>query len=141
MIYLFACSVYFGLLALHRSASFEWFTLAVMTMCVFVSYSILGAESDALYQIVPFITTMGATTLCFKRTKLGFYQAFILLLTLCAYAALAYDVSRGEHYLIYNHYEAVIYGLVYLQLAGTFPTLRLIVRDYISNRSPSLRNI
>ena len=141
MTYLFLCSVYFGLLALHRSASFEWFTLAIMTMCVFVAYSMLGAESEMLYVVTPILTTMCATTLCFKRTKLGIYQATVLLLTLCAYAALTYDVSRGEHYLIYNYYEAVIYGLVYLQLAGSFPTLRTAYRDHISNNSYNLRNL
>lgn len=44
---------------------------------------------------------------------------------------LAYDVSQGEHVLIYNNYETVIYGLVACQFVGIFTAIRYVDYDHI----------
>lgn len=57
------------------------------------------------------------------KTKLGYYQAFIQLIILIAYGCLEYDTGRGEHVLIYNNFEVVIYGLVASQFVAIFPEI------------------
>lgn len=123
------CAVLFGVLGLYRK---EWLTLFFVTVTNYCLTCVLSNEDPILYAIVPTVTFVGAVALCVPRTTLGFYHAIILLFTLVAYAALAYDVAHGRHILIYNDYEGVIYGLVACQIIAIFPTLRAI---YLDNRS------
>ena len=102
---------------------------------------VLSNEDPMLYKLVPTVTFVGAVVLCIPRTTLGFYHSIILLVTLVAYAALAYDVAHGMHILIYNNYEATIYGLVGCQLIAIFPTIRLAYRDYHSDIRAWLVNL
>ena len=102
---------------------------------------VLSNEDPMLYKLVPTVTFVGAVVLCIPRTTLGFYHSIILLVTLVAYAALAYDVAHGMHILIYNNYEATIYGLVGCQLIAIFPTIRLAYRDHHSDIRAWLVNL
>lgn len=135
MIYLLLCAILFSALALHKAHRTEWSILAVMTFVNFILTCVLSSEGEILYVLVPVVTSAGAMSLCSRRTTLGFYQAIILFVTLIAYGALAFDISRGEHVLIYNNYEAVIYGLVGCQLVGIFPTIWAAYRDFTAGRS------
>ena len=141
MTYLVVCAVLFGALAIYRPHRKEWLTLCVVTVLNFILTCVLTNEDPLLYKIVPTVTFVGAVVLCIPRTTLGFYQAIVLLATLVTYAALAYDVAHGRHILIYNNYEAFIYGLVGCQLIGVFPTLRAAHRDFNSSRRVGLVNI
>jgi hypothetical protein len=130
MTYLLLCVLAFALLSLHRR---EWIVLCVMTLCNFAITCVYDNTDQVLYQLVPIVTFAGAGALCLFKTNLGFYQAAVLLVTLVAYAALAFDVSQGRHILIYNNYEAVIYGLVGCQFAAIFPALRSAYRHLDSS--------
>lgn len=87
-----------------------------------------------IYILVPAVTSIGAVALCTSASFLGFYQSAILLLTLVAYVALEFDITQGAHVLIYNNYEAVIYGLVGCQFITIYPTIRLTYNDIIKYR-------
>ena len=141
MLYLALCAVLFGVLAIYRPSRIEWLTLCVVTVINFVLTCVLSNEDPMLYKLVPTITFVGAVVLCIPRTTLGFYHSIILLVTLVAYAALAYDVAHGMHILIYNNYEATIYGLVGCQLIAIFPTIRLAYRDHHSDIRAWLVNL
>ena len=128
-------------MAIYRPSRIEWLTLCVVTVINFVLTCVLSNEDPMLYKLVPTVTFVGAVVLCIPRTTLGFYHSIILLVTLVAYAALAYDVAHGMHILIYNNYEATIYGLVGCQLIAIFPTIRLAYRDYHSDIRAWLVNL
>jgi len=130
MTYLALCAVLFGVLTLYQPHRREWLTLCVVTVLTFILTCVLSNEDPLLYKLVPTITFVGAVILCIPRTTLGFYHAIVLLFTLVAYAALAYDVAHGQHILIYNNYEGVIYGLVGCQIIAIFPTLWAAYRDF-----------
>ena len=141
MLYLALCAILFGVLAIYRPSRIEWLTLCVVTVINFVLTCVLSNEDPMLYKLVPTVTFVGAVVLCIPRTTLGFYHSIILLVTLVAYAALAYDVAHGMHILIYNNYEATIYGLVGCQIIAIFPTIRLAYRDYHSDIRAWLVNL
>ena len=129
------------MLAIYRPSRIEWLTLCVVTVINFVLTCVLSNEDPMLYKLVPTVTFVGAVGLCIPRTTLGFYHSIILLVTLVAYAALAYDVAHGMHILIYNNYEATIYGLVGCQLIAIFPTIWLAYSDYHSDIRAWLVNL
>lgn len=141
MLYLALCAVLFGVLAIYRPSRIEWLTLCVVTVINFVLTCVLSNEDPMLYKLVPTVTFVGAVVLCIPRTTLGFYHSIILLVTLVAYAALAYDVAHGMHILIYNNYEGFIYGLVGCQLIAVLPTLWSAYCDYNSNIRTWLVNL
>lgn len=138
MIYLLLCTIIFLSLALYRR---EWLILAMMTYCNYLLTVVYSSADPMLYKLVPVVTCIGALRLCWYRTTLGFYHAIILLLTLIAYAALAFDVSQGRHILIYNNYEAVIYGLVACQFVAVLPAIRATYHYFTAGRRTGLENI
>jgi hypothetical protein len=89
-----------------------------------INICIYSSTDPELYFIRAILTLFAALTLLKANSKFGLIHALILLLTLMAYAMLAYDVSQNGHILIYNYYGAVIYGLVICQLLTTYPTIR-----------------
>lgn len=141
MFYLLACSVMFLVAACLGRNRFEWLTLSGLYAANYTLTLILGSEGSALYALVPIVTFVSAVMLCKPRTALGFYHAIILLSTLIAYAALAFDVSQGRHVLIYNNYEAVIYGLVGCQLVTVFTALLSAYNDYNTSGDTNLARL
>ena len=135
------CAVLFGVLSIYRPSRTEWLTLCIVTVINFVLTCVFNNEDPMLYKLVPTVTFFGAVGLCIPRTTLGFYHSIILLATLVAYAALAYDVSQGMNILIYDNYETTIYGLVICQLIAIFPTLWAAYRDRDSSRGAWLVNL
>lgn len=127
------CSL-FLMLAIHPSHRLEWLVVACVTFLVWVNTEMFNHNDPRLYWNRAIVTFVGAGWLCWFRSRLGFYHAIIYALTLSAYGALAFDVSQGRHIVIYNYYEAVIYGLVGYQLVGIFPTVRIVYNDFIYGR-------
>ena len=126
----------FVLLALFLSMCFSrqhravWLTVSAVCVAELFAWLAYGHNDAELYVIQSTAALLGGSALCRVNTKLALYYAAIYALTLCAYLALALDVAVGRPVLIYNYYEAVIYGLVAGQLIGIFPTIwaRLVLR-------------
>lgn len=127
----FALAVAFGLLATHPKVRYVCSLLCGLNVFLLIVTTFCDRNGDTLY----WFNTIGSTTVaiaaCIHGGKHGYYQAFIQLCILCAYAALAYDVSQGQHVLIYNSYETVIYGLVACQFVGIFTAIRYVDYDHI----------
>lgn len=131
-------SVVFGLLYILTKRK-EWLALCVLNVLLLINCELYGKNDDMLYYNRSIASFLVGCFMVWRGGILGFYQAIIQLLILCTYAALAYDVSHGEHILIYNHYETVIYGLVTCQFIGIFKDLQRInlvgCSSYFANRS------
>jgi hypothetical protein len=121
----------FLLLAINPSHRREWLVVACVTFLVWVNTEVFHHNDPRLYWNRAIVTFVGAGCLCWCRSRLGFYHATIYFLILSAYGALAFDISQGRHILIYNYYEAVVYGLVGCQLVGVLPTVRTAYNDFI----------
>lgn len=129
--YRLALLILFAALSAYRPHRSVWATLACVSAAELVAWGVCSPQEAPLYVIRATAALLGGLALCQIGSRLAFYQASVLLLTLVAYLALSIDVAAGEHVLIYNYFEAVIYGLVALQLVGVFPTIRdsFILRD------------
>lgn len=92
----------------------------IVTLSEFIAWLFYGNNDIELYMIRTTAALLGGLALCKVGGKLALWQAMVYLMTLIAYCALAFDVMANKHILIYNHFEAVIYGLVACQLAGIF---------------------
>ena len=141
MIYMLLCISFFLAMSAFKSQCREWLSLALITALIWANSQIFDHNSDILYWNRAAITFAGAYYLCSIKSFLGYYQAFIYALTLLAYTALAYDVSQGRDILIYNNYEAVIYGLVICQIFGVFTTIRACHLDIYSIFNARVANL
>ncbi len=121
----------FGLLAIHPKTRYTCTLLCALNVFLFTSTSLCDKNGDTLYLLRTIAATVVAVLSCVPRTTLGYYQSIIQLCILCSYSALAYDVSQGQHVLIYNNYEMVIYGLVACQFVGFFTAICNINYDHI----------
>lgn len=126
---------------LYKKHRLEWIIVLSVTILVILNRNYIDTSSDYYYISRSGITFIGATCLVTCRSFIGFYHACIFALTLVAYWALAFDVSQGKHVLIYNNYEAIIYGLVGCQLIGTIPTIWAAYRDNVAGSSALLANL
>lgn len=124
MIFMLVMSIFFAVLASHKRYSSEWSILSGLLFLTWINTSVYSAVDPELYFIRALLTIIAALALLRCKSRMGLYHCFILLLTLIAYGMLAYDVSQHRHVLIYNYYEAVIYGLVVCQLISSYPTIR-----------------
>ena len=140
MTFMLCLSILFAALALYKPHRYEWSVLALLMFLSWVNTTIYVVNDVERYFIRAVLTTLAGLALMLKRSDLSVYHAVILLFTLVAYGALAFDVSQGVHVLIYNYYEAVIYGLVIFQLFGVYPTLRASYSDWVTGREPRLVN-
>lgn len=122
--YLICCSLAFLALSIPRSDRSTWLALAVLSILLLVNKSVFSVEGDLLYVVRAAMTLIVGVFIVYQGTIVALYQAFILTLILLAYAALAFDVSQGQHVLIYNNYENVIYGLVACQFIGATTKIR-----------------
>ncbi len=134
MFYQFVLFALFLVLAgIHRPHRFEWGVLSCLLFSTWVNTIVYGVDDSELYVIRSTMTMFAALVLIWRCTNLAIYQAIVLIITLLAYGALAYDVSQGQHILIYNNYEAAIYGIVACQLFGIYPTLRDCYSDHLTS--------
>jgi hypothetical protein len=127
---------------MYRPHRKEWLILAVMTILVWINTDVFDRNDQQLYINRAVITFIGGTMLVLRRSFIGCYHSVILLLTLCAYLALAFDVSQGRAILVAGEtYRTIIYGLVGCQLMGIFPTIFAAYRDRNSNNFISVANL
>ncbi len=140
MIFLLVCSVVFAAMSTFRHGRTEWRTLAAASFLEWLATQTLDYTGIALFWAVSSIAFFGASALCFQRSLLGYYQASILAMTLCAYWLVEYDAANGTS-IIYDNYKAVIYGLVGCQFLGAFPTLRAAYRDLAPGRGSRMADI
>jgi hypothetical protein len=95
-----------------------WAIVFMVTLSEFIAWQFYGNNDIELYVIRTTAALIGGLALCRVGGKLALWQAMVYLMTLFSYCALAFDVMANKHILIYNNFEAVIYGLVACQLAG-----------------------
>ena len=110
-----------------------WAIIGFVFYCLWVNKTYLDVTDMRLYYIRAFIAFFTALIFILFMTKFSLYQAFIQLLILCAYGALEYDIAQGAHILIYNNYEAVIYGLVASQFIAILPELWTRISNYYTS--------
>lgn len=122
----------FALFALRKDERFVWLSLCALCLalkCNALFFDVTEIERYFVRTLLIFIFShiilmknfrLFSYSITIKQTKLCCYQAFILMLFLAANLALIYDVSKGKHIIIYNDFEAVIYGLVACQFSGVF---------------------
>ena len=126
--YLLFSGVLFLILSKITNNKTEWLVIAVLSFLLLANKSLFDRNGEILYYVRGFATSIAAIYLMTRLTVMGFYQGFILILSVVAYLALAYDISQHKHVLIYNNYGAVIHGLVFCQFLGVFPFIRNINR-------------
>ncbi len=138
--YLLICSLFFIAFSLHRPHRVEWLIVAAVACFIWANVHAFDFDGVQLYRNRSAIMFFGASALCFRRSLLGYYQSSIFVMTLCAFWALEYDVEQGTS-IIYDNYEAVIYGLVGCHFVGAFPTLRAAYRDLAPGRGSRMADI
>lgn len=107
-------------LAICSNQKYVWAIVSIVTFTELMTRQFYGVNDMEPYVIRTTAALLGGLALCKVGGKLALWQAMVYLMTLIAYCALAFDVMANKHILIYNHFEAVIYGLVACQLAGIF---------------------
>ncbi len=127
-------------MSILRHGRTEWRVLAGVSLSEWSSAHIFAESWSALYWSASAIAFAGAFFLSLQRSLLGYYQASILAMTLCAYWLVEYDAWNGTN-IIYDNYETVIYGLVGCQFLGVFPTLWSAYRDLASGRGSWVADI
>ena len=126
--------VAFGLLSIPKKTRYVCAVLCGLNVFLLFLTTLCDKNGELLYYLRAIVSTIAVVILCNKLTIHSCYQAVIQLLILCAYLALAYDVTQGRHMLIYNNYETVIYVLVACQFIGVFTALRLVDNDHLQRR-------
>lgn len=116
--------VLFAILAAYPPHRKVWAVVSCVCAAEFVAWGVFDRNDVGLYVMQSTAALLGGLALIRQDTRLSHYQAAVYVGTLAAYLALAVDVAAGKHIFIYNHFEAVIYGLVAGQLIGIFPTVR-----------------
>ena len=122
--YLLGCSLLFFVIANYSNDKYEWLTIALLSLALLCNKEYFNNTEDALYYTRSLLSFCAAKVLISKHTRLSLYQAFIQMIILFSYAALAYDVANNKHIIIYNNFEAVIHALVVCQFIGVIPELR-----------------
>lgn len=119
--------VAFGLLALiKRNERVEYGSLVAAYLSLFGITLLYDHNDSTLYWLRMLVAVAAGFALAARKTDLGWYQATIQAAILCSYGMLSYDVSQGQHVLIYNKFETVIYGLVACQFIGVYKPIRAI---------------
>lgn len=97
-----------------------WTIVSIVTLIELMARLSYGNNDFELYVIRATAALLGGLALCKIRNKLALWESLVYFSTLLAYLFLSIDVAANRHILIYNHFEVVIHGLVYCQLAGVF---------------------
>jgi len=140
-VYRVALLMFFVVLALRGKDRASWVVVSVVCAAEAFAWAVYGHNDPELYIIQSTAALLGGTALAHIRTSAAVWQATVLALTLCAYAALAFDVAKGRSILIYDDYEAVIHGLVACQLLGVFPAVRARVGVWAGSLCASVASI
>lgn len=120
-------AVAFGLLALiKRNERVEYGLLVAAYLSLSVITLLYDHNDSTLYWLRMLVAVAAGFALAARKTDLGWYQATIQAAILCSYGMLSYDVSQGQHVLIYNKFEMVIYGLAACQFIGVYKPIRAI---------------
>jgi len=106
-----------------------------------MSRLIYGHNDIELYVIRATAALFGGLFLCKISSKLAIWESLVYFSTLLAYLALSIDIAANRHILIYNHFEAVIHGLVACQLIGVFYTMAISVIHIRSNSASRMGHI
>lgn len=131
--YLMYYALAFSIFAIPKKDRFVWVTLCILCLLLKGNALIFDVMSDYRYICRTMLICIFAHILLLKINKLGCYQAFILALFLISNLALIHDVSVNKNVLIYNNFEAVIYGLVTCQFVGILPKIWNVLYNYYSN--------
>lgn len=148
--YLLACSALFALASLIKQVRIECLILAVTSFLTWSLTVMFLPSGDTIYWLRAAITTSAAIALCGCRSLFGFYQASIYVLTLAAYALLAFDVAQYYQWvqsgsigvepysLVWGErYRGLIHGLVICQFVGFIPIIWAAIVSMWSNRHNS----
>jgi len=114
------CSLSFMLLAIDKENRFEWLCLSMLCALLALNVLLTDVTGGARYFIRSSLIFSFALFLASRWCLLAGYQAVILLMFLIANGCLLFDVAINRHFLIYNYFESVIYGLVTCQFMGVF---------------------
>lgn len=102
-----------------------WAIVSAVTFVELTARLFYGHNDFELYVIRTTAALLGGLFLCKIGSKLAVWESLVYFSTLLAYLALSIDVAANHHILIYNHFEAVIHGLVACQLVGIFYTMAI----------------
>ena len=101
-----------------------WGILAAVAIAEGINTHINAYNYINLQLVRAAIVFVGGYCLCYIKTTFSYYQASIYALTLIVYLLLAVDLYYFRAaVLVYDSYERIIHGLVYLQFFGTFITV------------------
>lgn len=139
--YRVALLMLFVALALRGRDRASWVIVSAVCAAEAFAWAVYGHNDPELYVIQSTAALLGGVALVHVRTGAAIWQATVLALTLCAYAALAFDVAKGRSILIYDDYEAVIHGLVACQLIGVFPAVRARVGVWAASLYASVAGV
>lgn len=98
------------------------YTLSLVAALLWINAHVFSAENEMLYLLRGFVIFFSATFLLKKHTKQSIYQSIILFCTLFSYTLHEYE-STLNITIIYDQFEAVIYGLITCHFIGIFKTL------------------
>src|SRR5690606_18821774 len=118
-----------------------WAIVSFVTIIELMSRLIYGHNDIELYVIRATAALFGGLFLCKISSKLAIWESLVYFSTLLAYLALSIDIAANRHILIYNHFEAVIHGLVACQLIGVFYTMAISVIHIRSNSASRMGHI
>ena len=124
MSYLLICSITaFATVFITKTNARVWCVLGFVYLTLWLCNMVFDPYEMGLYILRAFLAFFTAKILLSIKSKMGLYQAFMQLLMLVAYGMLEYETGLGEHVIIYNNFEAVIYGLATGQFLAIFSEL------------------
>lgn len=118
---LITCALFFLMLARWTDKR-VCYTLSMVASLLWINAQVFSADNEILYLIRSFIIFISATYLLKTPTKQSIYQSIILFCTLISYTLHEYE-SALNNTIIYDQFEAVIYGLITCHFIGIFKTL------------------
>jgi len=98
------------------------YTLSLVAALLWINAHVFSAENEVLYLLRGSIIFFSATYLLKQPVKQSIYQSVILFCTLISYT-LHEAESALNVTIIYDQFEAVIYGLITCHFIGIFKTL------------------
>ena len=135
---LLAIALVFTVIACVANGRAEWFMLAILSAVLFINQYYFSSSDSLLYLIRGIATALAAIYVISRMSITGIYHGSLLMVTLCVYALVEYDVITNSN-IIYDSFEVWINGLVIAQLLGVFTCLRCL--NNTSNTSNSTNNI
>ena len=125
LILLALLAICFSLISQREDDKKVWFTLGILQLFLWLNKSYFPNNESTLYYVRSCLTFVTALYFLIRLTlnKLAFYQATVLALLLVCYGYVEYEVQHGGNLRFYDHYEAIIYGLVTAQYFAIFTQL------------------